>query len=343
MAIKIRPGDLESERDAAVTLLARNVSPAYDGRRFDWLYRDNSAGRGRLWMAEDGSTGALVGVAGALPRWVSIDGDDVRAWVLADFCVDDRHRTLGPATQLQRACFDDLAADGAAICYDFPSRAMEAVYRRLGVATGGRIRRLVRPLRSYRKLREQLGSAVLARPLSALADAALAWGVAASRHLPIALHEDRCGDEFTELFRDVGPRYGACVRRSAEYLNWRYRDNPVEPHHILTARVRGRLVGYSVVTTGAENACLVDVFGVPEHRIITALAKSTVAWLRPRGHGSVSFWLTDSHPWAALLRGLGFRPRESSPIVLHAPAASPWTARAIDPSHWFLTSGDRDA
>jgi hypothetical protein len=179
--------------------------------------------------------------------------------------------------------------------------------------------------------------------LSILADAALAWGGSLSRDLPVAVHEGRFDEEFTDLFRGSGPRYGACVRRFADYLNWRYLDHPVDRHHVLTVRRNGRLAGYSVVTLDGDNASLVDLFGVPEDDVVTGLIKGSVGWLRRRGGASVSFRLSSGHPWAMLLRRLGFRPRESSSIVMYSPATSGLTARATDPARWFVTGGDRDA
>ena len=147
MIVKVRPGDIEGDRDTAIRLLRRHVNPAYDRKRFEWLYQAGPAGQGRLWMAEDASTGETVGMAGAFPRRMVTERGPITAWLLGDFCVAETHRALGPALQLQRACLDDLAADGVPFCYDFPSRTMEAIYRRLRIAPSLQFRRLVRPVR----------------------------------------------------------------------------------------------------------------------------------------------------------------------------------------------------
>lgn len=342
-AIKIRPGDLEADRSAAIALLSRYVNPAYDHRRFDWVYRDNPAGPGRLWMALDGSTGDPIGTAGALPRWMCIDGAPFVGWVLADFCVSDTHRSLGPALQLQRTCLEELAADGVPLWYDFPGRRMEAVYRRLGVRPGPHLRRLARPLRTYRKLQQRLGSPILARATSLVADLALAWGARPPRRtgrLAVAPHPGRCGEEFTALARRTSPQYGICVWRSAEYLNWRYHDSPVQPHELVTARLDGKLIAYAAIACDADVPTLVDLFGEAEP--LPALVRSTIALLRGRGATGVNIWVRDSHPWVPLLRGLGFQPRETAPVVVGTPPGSPWSSRAADDASWFLMHGDRD-
>ena len=343
MAIKIRAGDVETDREAAIGLLSRYVNPAYDGARFDWLYRANPAGRGRLWMAVDGATGEPVGTAGALPRWLAVGGRDLRAWILADFCIAESHRALGPALQLQRACLEDLAGDGAPFWYDLPSRTMEAVYRRLGLAPAAQMRRFVRPLRSYPALRTRLRSAVLARPAAVVADRALAWGTRARGPLALAAHEGRCGEEFTALAREANPGYGAVVRRHADYLNWRYLDNPFERHEIVTARRNGHLVGYAVVTTEPETPAIVDLFGIPTPRLMEGLLRGTLGWLRRRGAASATLWLLAPPFWGPILQRTGFRAREAAPVMLKAGAVPAWAPRLDHPSPWLLTHGDGDS
>lgn len=341
-AIKTRAGDPEADRSAVIALLSRHVNPAYDRRRFDWVYRGNPAGPGRFWVAVDGSTGDLIGTAGALPRRMSIDGTHVTGWALTDFCISDSYRSLGPALRLQRTCLEELAGDGGPLWYDFPGRGMEAVYRRLGVPPCAHVRRLARPLRTYAKLRERLGSRVLARVASLPVDLAIAWATRAPRpsgSVTVAPQRGPLGEEFTDLARRVTPGAGICVWRSAEYLNWRYCENPVQPHELVAARLEGQLVAYVALTHDGNAATLVDLFG--ETEALRALVLGTVAQLRARGAVGVSAWMGDTHPYAALLRELGFRPRETAPVMAGAASGSPW-GRAIRDANWLLTYGDRD-
>jgi len=340
--IEIRPGDLDADRDAAVALLSRHMNPAYDRRRFDWVYRENPAGPGRIWLALDGGTGEAIGTAGALPRRMYVNGAYAMGWALTDFCISDTHRSLGPALRLQRTCLEGLAADGVVFWYDFPGPGMEAVYRRLGISPRVHVTRFARPLKTYAKLRQRLGSPMLARAASLAADLAVAWATRLPRDegpLAVGLHAAPCGEEFTALAERVSPRHAVCVWRSAQYLNWRYCDNPIQPHEFVTARLESRLVAYAVVTRDTDTPTLVDLFG--EAEAVRPLIRSTVAHLRKRGAVGVSAWLADSHPWAALLRDVGFRPRETAPVMVGASPDSPW-ARVINDTSWFLVYGDRD-
>jgi hypothetical protein len=343
MIVKVRPGDIESDRDTAIQLLRRHVNPAYDRKRFDWLYHAGPAGQGRLWLAEDASTGETVGMAGAFPRRMATERGLITGWLLGDFCVAETHRALGPALQLQRACLDDLAADGVAFCYDFPSRSMEAIYRRLRIIPSLQLRRLVRPLRISHRLRQRGG--VFAGLLGSAID--LWLGLASRpprmpRGLAVGLHLGRCGEEFSELARRVGMTNGICGERSAEYLNWRYLDSPLDHHELLTARSNGTLVGYVAVAREAHLATLVDVFSGADEAISVALVRHAVARLWTQGVADVRMAVAAPDPWLARLTRIGFRPRGVAPVIVHSLAGAGPNGKDLAHATWFLTHGDRD-
>ena len=289
MIVKVRPGDIEIDRATAIHLLRRHVNPAYDQKRFDWLYH------------------------------------------------------AGPALQLQRACLDDLAADGISACYDFPSRSMEAIYRRLRIVPSIQFQRLVRPLRVSHRLRQRAG--ILGSAAGSVVDLALAWACRLPRlpvGLTVALHSGRCGGEFTELSRRVGAANGICGERSAEFLNWRYLESPLDRHELLTARSSGTLVGYVVVAREAEVATLVDVFSTDDSMVANALVRHAIARLWSQGIADVRMAVAASDPWLARWTRMGFRRRGEAPVVVHPLAGSEPGASALPHSAWFLTHGDRD-
>jgi hypothetical protein len=337
-------GDLDADRDTAVALLSKYVNPMYDRRRFDWLYRQNPAGTGRLWVAVDGSSGDPIGTAGAFPRRMYVGGKTVLAWVLGDFCVTEQHRTLGPALQLQRACLQDLATEDVPFCYDFPGHSMEAVYRRLGISPRGQLLRLARPLRARRKLEQRWGASLPVRTASAVADLLLGVGVRQARatDVVVAAHTGPCDDEFTALARLAGPCYGTCVVRAADYLDWRYRWNPIRRHEIVTARLRGRLAAYAVLTRAGDGATIVDLFGIPDPVVVRSLVQQLLSLLWKQGCSTVSVSLPEFHVLTRWFRRLGFRPRAAAPVVLYAPENSTVGAEVIKRADWFLSDGDRD-
>jgi len=282
-------------------------------------------------------------MAGAFPRRMLVEGRAVTGWLLGDFCVAETHRALGPALQLQRACLDDLAADGVPLCYDFPSRSMEAIYRRLRIAPSQRFLRMVRPLRIAPRLRQRGGAWVGA--VGGLADVALGWTARSPRStgaLTVAVHAGRCGEEFSDLARRTASAHGICGERSGRYLNWRYRDNPIQEHELLTARVGPTLVGYAAMAREGTVATLVDVFTVPDERVPSALLRHAIARAWAQGATDLRTALVAGPSWVARLSRLGFRPRGDSPVVVYTPPGTELHSAFLQHSTWFLTHGDRD-
>jgi GNAT superfamily N-acetyltransferase len=345
MPLTVRPAALEVDRPAVIDLLARNLNPAYDAARFDWLYSRNPAGRGRLWVAVDTTTGEIIGTAAAFPRRFTVSGREACCWVLGDFCVSGRYRTLGPALALQRACLALAAETGTAFCYDFPSRAMMTVYQRLRIAPVGQMRRLVKAVRMDWRSTRVTSLPRLARGIASIVQRIVASsrGPRKPVDLAIALHKGPCGEEFSRLWEAETVNYGVCLKRTPDYLNWRYRENPTARHEILAARRRDRLVGYAAFTAEGESALLVDLFGSQDDDVLPALAQAVSDLARQRGCASLSVSLLDSHAWTGMFRRLGFVPREASPLIVSSvPAATGHTLLPV-PAGVFLMSGDRDS
>ena len=340
----IRVGDIDGDRHLALGAFQRHLNPHYDETRFDWLYRQNPYGRGRLWVATESNGGALVGIAAAFRRQVSISGRERRAWVLGDFCVTDGHRSLGPALALQRACLAVTAEDGAAFCYDFPSAGMMAVYRRLGIKPLGQMIRFVRPLGIEVRLRQVAGDSPATIPLRALARTIMAprgRRRARAAGLEISLYEKPFNEDFSELYRRFAAQQGVMLGRSAEYLNWRYRANPVHRHQVLTARVTGRLEGYAIFTEDGQVMTVMDMLAGADHGVVAALIQTMVELAAQRRLDAVHFSLLESSPWIQEVKQAGFRRREPSPVVVCT--AQQADGPVGDERAWLLFNGDRES
>ena len=342
--VVVRAGDMGADRRLAIDTFVRYLNPHYDEARFDWVYGQNPHGRGRLWVATDHGGRTVVGIAAAFPRRMCVAGRDEVAWVLGDFCVSDAYRSVGPALALQRACLAEVTTGGVRFCYDFPSSGMMAVYRRLGVRPLGQMVRLNRALRVDARLRKIVGNTALTSGLGAIAGAMLAF-----RHrrrngatgIEVALHDAAFGDEFTDLYRGYTGHGTVMVERSAEYLNWRYRANPVHRHEVMTARRDGHLVGYAVFRQEETTAVLADLFTADGSAVVTDLAHGVAGFARQRGLAAVSISMLESSPWIPYLTQAGFTERETSPVVVYA---SPEAAAKVgDERAWLLLPGDRDS
>lgn len=345
MALAVRPASLEADRDQIIEATRQFLSPDCDERRFDWLYRENPHGRARVWIAEDLPGSTTVGIAAAFPRRLYINGAPRLGAILGDFCINPQYRALGPALQLQRACMTVVDCDSIELCYDFPSLSMAAIYERLRIKLLARVIRYARLLRVDRKISEAVKIRILARGLSGIANgmlAVLSGKPSEISGFTMCLESESFGEEYSILARRIEGQLGICVERSAEYLNWRYFSSPLCRFEVLTARRNNSLYAYIIFTRTGSNATIVDVFGEQDSQVIASLIAHVVFLLRERGVVTVSAPMIERHPFSLIFADQGFRPRESSPVMVYGRAGAPGTQRMMQ-ENWFLMQGDRDS
>jgi hypothetical protein len=113
-------------------------------------------------------------------------------------------------------------------------------------------------------------------------------------------------------------------------------------YETITARRHGELEGYAIWMEAGEDAWVIDLFGENDPAIAKGLLSEIVATLRRRAVMTLSVWLNDNHPWLSWYTEMGFRVRESAPIVC-VPSPSFANAGDSQAAKWFLMQGDRDS
>jgi hypothetical protein len=347
LSIEVREADLVSDRDALIEFLRQYLNPLSDQRRFDWLYLGNPWGVARAWLATESASREIVGMAAAFPRRFSVNRQTQHGWVLGDFCIHPARRSLGPALQIQRACLDGLGLglEHGAIAYDFPSQGMLAIYRRLHTKPSLQITRLAKLLRAERYIGDRVGATVAARPLVTVANSLLRFRdrvVGKSGSYAIQ-KESKFSAEFTLLAGQAFQDTAIYVERQAEYLNWRYFDNPLRRHELLTARRNGQLAGYLVWSQNGEDAVIMDLLAAEATDVLPELLTEAFELLRRSNAAILSAPVSRSHPHYAILSRAGFHPRETCDVVTFGTTKSHDRSVTNWNDSWSLSDGDRDS
>jgi hypothetical protein len=342
MKISVRPARYELESQELIDTLQANLPHLPHARLFAWLYLRNPEGRALTWVAVDPEINRIIGVAAAFPRRVYCGGREVRGYVLGDFCINSNHRSLGLALTLQRACLEGLSTGESAFAFDFPSRTMLAVYKRMEIDANAAMIRHAKPLRADRKVAERVPVRAVARSLSAVANAGLKWrdnGMKRAGDWAIAAESGPWGEEFTRAAREWSPDTGICVARTADYLNWRYREHPQQSYGMLTARHGAKLCGYLILHMNGEDCIIDDVLA--ENDLVRGflLAEATALARRHQVQTLSAPWLS-THVGRQTLEKCGFRPRESSPVVLLTLPQRRGQGAPPASNEWYLTHGD---
>ncbi len=344
--IRVRQVDPFAEREPILAVLRRNLPAAATPERLAWLYLSNPDGPALVWLAED-PDGMPLGTSAAHPRRMRIDGSLVRAVNLGDFAVDQAYRTLGPALQLLRATLAPVCAGAYAFSYDYPSRPMHALYKRMGRTALGRSERWVRPVALKTVGRRQVGEGVISAVVGAAADWALRTRDAlagAAKAVRVEMLAGACGEEFDAL--DARLAGGRPVRgvRDAAYLNWRYRRHTMWRHAIICARRDGRLAGYAVLRhRESKVVSLVDLQSEEDESVCRRLVAEAVHWARCRDAEALDVEVLGGSASARLVRSLGFirRQEQVGPVAFFS-RRSPHAAKLAAANNWWLMGGDRD-
>lgn len=346
MTLWIRRADLLRDRRPLIDFFRQFLTPNSDDRRFDWLYLQNLHGPARVWLAEERDAGEIIGAAAAFPRRFSFRGEECMGFILGDFCLHPRYRSLGPAVQLQRACLEQVASKGDSIVLDFPSEGMLAVYKRLRLELQGRMIRLAKPLRTDRKVAEIVKSRMIARGISAVGNTMLGWRdqwPSSQLSAELALHQGPCEEEFSMLAAKIPIEGTLCTVRTAAYLNWRFLAHPSAGFEILTARRDGILVGYLIFAQDRGDGRIADLMGINDTDLLRSLIARAVQLLRERGVMTVSAAIAASHPLVHLFETMGFHRRDSCAVLFWTPIAASADSEKKPAIGCFLMDGDRDS
>jgi len=348
MSVVIREANLEEDQERIVHTLSKNLPPVTQRLdRFRWLYIQNSSGQARCWLAIDSETEECVGAAAAFPRRLIVNGQGSNAWVLGDFCLNKEYRSLGPALMLQRKCLESLHASDNSLAYDFPSQAMMRVYTRLRIPEFGKMIRWAKPLRIDHKVQDLVKIPSVAGILSKGGNfllKSLNQSRVVSSSLQIMYSQEKFNETYSHLAQEVSGRYGICIERSAQYLNWRYRENPLYDFEVMEAHQDEKLVGWAIYQISGEYATIVDFLTLRDQAILSSLLCQIIERLYTCGIMTVSAPMIEGNIFTDIFRQIGFTERESVSIVVDGVGNQQTIGKEKEQGRsWFLMEGDRDS
>jgi len=210
------------------------------------------------------------------------------------------------------------------------------------------------------RARAVLDAKVAMGPLAAVLAPPLDLFLAARRRLHqssvpagITIRDIQAFDPSVEELSRTYERSGrVIVRRTAEYLNWRFVQNPRCRYRIVGAFAGNRLEGYVVTRLNLarpnprREAEIVDWMARPSDAssdtVLAALLHEAVHGLTRAGAGIISCAVATSDSTSAIeAAGFSFRPAERLPFFVKAsdPALH---SRLTVGADWFITRGDFD-
>jgi GNAT superfamily N-acetyltransferase len=296
-------------RDEFLELMREVYGTAMSEEEFDWFFERNPAGGRILSAVED--EGRVVGVLAMSFARALVEGDEKRVAFAVHAVTHPRARARGIFSRLELRNEELVAKAGASLALGFTNpMAGPILVRKLGWHDLYRMRLWARVLRPLRALRRRGGG-----------------GLPATRGGTLA----RFGRVQEEAWRNRLGRFGNCLVRDQEFLNWRYVDTPKD-YRAFASENGFAVVGHAL-HKGVSAAVVCDLVAPP--REARSLLRRCLR--EARGGADVAIGVPAPGQRAAFL-STGFVP---TPITIRVigKALGP---EARLPERWHFAPGDTD-
>lgn len=239
----------EGARDAVIQLLgAEPFKPAL----WDWQFVERGKEAGFFGVAGRNAAGSIVAFNGVMPVSVRIAGRVTEAAWSCDFVVDPAYRGQGVGKQLKKLLQSRYACVLALGISD-PAASVHAAMQWTSPTTCKGYTRI----RGGRHFKARVKQALQSVVKSALVVARLGTARGNITVQPVS----ECVQELAQLWQDVEEQYPFAVRRTAEYLNWRYARHPLAKYEAIVLHRANRPIAAAVFWRAGSRAALVDYIG----------------------------------------------------------------------------------
>ncbi len=320
MSLAVRRVSPIGDREEMLALLNRNFEPGQESR-FEWRHTANPAGGSWTWFLYEGDSKVTVAMASVFPRHVYVDGKPLVCGQVGEFAVEATHRSLGPAVLLQRTTLEPVNAGALAFCYDCPPHDQGmSTFVRMGMQANCEVIRYALLFRSDEYFARKLGGGAWTTTVAGAANVLLGMRtrrfIRGSSGLEIHTFDGRFDEEFSRLDKLVPSRGAIRSSRSADLLNWRYRDNPGANSRVLVARRAGELVGFLVLWIERGSAQILDIFGIELLLVGIELLDAAIEMTRREKVSALYGFCSADSELRTLFECFRFRPREKAARVV---------------------------
>lgn len=335
---------------------AMNPEEKYDReqwlRWWRWMYKDNPAGVGKIYLAEDG--GKIVGHSAVLFAAMKVGAEVVTSFQSIDTMTHPNYRRQGIYTALAKRVYAEAARENVHIGYRFPSRLAHPIaIKKLDWFDVCTRQPLVRPVNWQNALRLKVNDKFLLK-LGAISGKILQETVYRTRKAPTArdltiTQVSSFDDRVDELWNRVSNQYKVMIVRNKKYLNWRYVEVPNVNYTIFVAERHSEICGYIVARCvkrqGITHGYIFDVIASSGPAVINALLLKVIEYFKEERTDLILCYMIADKMYRDAFRRNGFI---SIPFIklgwLCAYSSSPSPLKELlkNRKNWFGQLGDSD-
>jgi len=343
MGILIKEADLKKDKDVLIEILNKNRKNPVGEDRYIWLYKKNPYGKAKAWLVVDEKSGEPAGFTAVFPRAVKVGNQEIICWNCGDFSVNKKYRSLGVAIKLRKAAKECVDKGMVPFLYAHPNNKMLVVHLKVGHTVIGKMLRYAKLLNINSKLEEILGKnftwiSKIINPLMKFTSPE----IFRKKKYEFNITKDIFGNEFDSFFDEIKENYCVLGVRNAQYLNWRYIENPLYDVETIILKKNSHMVGYLIFSTQNGIVHIKDSLYLNDE-VGMELLSNLIIELRNREVYSISCSLLDTNPFINILKRFGFSLRpDASSVIVHANTSFEFRDLVMNGRKWFMTVGDRD-
>lgn len=326
-----------------------------DLRYLKWQYEDNPAGPAIIQLARDVESERLAGQYVVIPMRFQAKDKTMIGTLSLNTLTRQIYAGQGIFTGLANAVYKTCAEQGAEFCYGFPNpNSYPGFTKKLGFTDLGCVPLLIRPLNTKALIKKRFGSLL------------------ASLALPVHLFyklKDRSDNRYevypltafnlsamNDFWTKVQAKYPIMGIRDADYIRWRYFENPYRDYQLYgirqknTSELLGYIVGRCTEVDAMVSGMIVDFLVDPSHPAAGSVLVNRLLRFFVDNNMDLAGSLMMSHAEESrILKAHGFftcpKAIEPQPFRVvsrrfNLPLGEEDTLRPLN--RWFLTMGDYD-
>ncbi len=348
MAYQIQKADLDNDGEFIVDFWKRNF-PTWPVQKFQWLYRENIYGPADCWLLKETGSRNIVGAQAVFPRLVYCSGKPFLAGTIGDLGVDERHRTLGPALQLQKAAAESCRNGKYAFLYGYPNERSEPVAKRAGFQVVGNSDRMARVFNSGPYLARVIRIPLLPWVAGKIADQAI--GILARENRIRTYSEyrsvllDHTDESFDELWEKARNNYRLIGARNHEFLSWRFVNCPLRKYQIFSLQriSNNSLAGYVVYYQQDGVVQVSDMLGETSNLFAETVLPAFLRFISREECDSASVEFMSPKYLLDCLSSFHFKVRSGNRnIVAFSEQKGEVNQQIFKPENWHFMAADND-
>jgi len=319
-------------------------------RQWRWMYKDNPAGVGRIWLAEHNDK--IVGQYAMIPIIINISDDVDTSAHSVDTMTHPDYRYQGIFETLAKKTYAEAAKEGIHIVYGFPNKNSHPGFiKKLSWFDISSLKTMIKLVNwehiVERRIRNKLLSR-LATPAISLVFSKLLFRTQQNPKLPgLTITQISSFDErINEFWPRVSSQYPIMVVRDKDYLNWRYVTVPDVDYTIYTAEKAGEIHGYTVFQCLQQEqgrTCVIfDILAQSEH-IAQCLISKVIEQCKQEQVDSIFCNMIANKIYLRAFRRNGFMSipfSKGSSFCAYSSAPHASKEFLKDPRNWLIQLGD---